>query len=518
MPFPTLLALAALLTPLAASASHFAPGEDLSDVYPATREWSKQGLFPVCTAEDVWRLKSFEVSKGKDLEISCKKATVAFGRDGTDVLWAVVFPDEPAEIEGRLAPEDETAKSILLRFGPSEIARVFPAKTVDGRGDAWRRFEGHRVASRKMVWDWCTPAGNPTIVPKDVTIVDVDTVEGPRRFFAIRRNSGSVEVVDDFVNQATPAAEPIARRKAEKAFDEVWKAFDREYAGFVELPDVDWKKTGKESKKLLKRVETTYDLAAVLSDMLANLQDLHVWVKAGNDHLPGNTRERPLNGNWNATQKALAMQENGGQNLVWGKTKDGFGYLGVHGLSDEGLKERVDVALEALKDTPGMIVDLRFNGGGSELLARDVASRFLDEPRVYGWNRYRKGSRHDALGPVLERSFEPRGPWRYDRPVVCLWGRKTLSSAESMAKMFDVCPQVTTMGSPSGGSSANPRRIELSCGITVNLPRWLDLLEDGTALERRGVTPEVLVEHEASEFTDRKDPVMDAAIEYLKKR
>ncbi|MEM1450230.1 MAG: S41 family peptidase [Planctomycetota bacterium] len=368
-----------------------------------------------------------------------------------------------------------------------------------------------------MVWNWCTPSGNTTIVPSSVTIVDIDTVEGPRRFFAIDRSSGSVEVVGDYARQATPPGEPIARRKAEKAFDEVWKAFDKEYAGFVELPHVDWKKLGKESKKLLDRVETTYDLGAVLSDMLANLEDLHVWVKAGNDHLPGYTRERPLNANWNATRKALKKQESGGKDLVWGTTKDGFGYIGVHGLNDEGLKGHVDAALEALKDTPAMIVDLRFNGGGSELLARDVASRFLDEPRVYGWNRYRKGSRHDSLGPVLERSFEPRGPWRYDKPVVCLWGRKTLSSAESMAKMFDVCPQVTTMGSPSGGSSANPRRIELSCGVTVNLPRWLDLLEDGTALERRGVTPDVLEEHEASEFTDAKDPVLDAAIAHLKK-
>ena len=492
------------------------PSEDLSKVYPATRSWVQQGLFPVCGPEDVWELKSFEVAAGRDLRIRCKQSTVAFGRDGTDVLWAVVLPDEPPRIEGTLASERESARSILLRFGPSEIGRVFPQRTVAGRGNTWRRAEAMRVARRKMVWKWCTPAGNPTIVPRAVTIVDVDTVEGPRRFWAIDRDAGSVERVDDFTDQATPPARPITRRDAEAAFDEGWEAFDRDYAGFVELPELDWERTAKEYKALLRNVDTTYGLAALLSDMLAQLQDLHVWVKDGDDYLPQYTRERPLNANWNATKAALADVHEEGRNLLWGRTTDGIGYLGVHGLNDQQLSDHVDGALEQLKDTRGLIVDLRFNGGGDELLARSIAGRFVDEPHVYSKNRYRSGPKHDQLGPVLDRVVEPRGPWRYEKPVVCLFGRKTLSSAESLALMFAQCPQVTTLGSPTGGSSANPRRLELDCGITVNLPRWLDLTPGGTPIERRGVPPQVEFEFDASEFTDKRDPVLEAALSQLR--
>ena len=57
-----------------------------------------------------------------------------------------------------------------------------------------------------------------------------------------------------------------------------------------------------------------------------------------------------------------------------------------------------------------MIVDLRFNGGGDELLARAVAARFVDKKRVYSINQYRDGPKHDQLGPKLEREVEPRGP------------------------------------------------------------------------------------------------------------
>ena len=96
-----------------------------------------------------------------------------------------------------------------------------------------------------------------------------------------------------------------------------------------------------------------------------------------------------------------------------------------------------------------------------------------------------------------------------------LWGRKTLSSAESMALMFAQCPQVTTMGDYTGGSSANPRRVELSCGITVNLPRWLDMDPKGKPIEHVGVKPRKLIKTKPEDFTGEKDPVLESAIGLL---
>jgi carboxyl-terminal processing protease len=492
-------------------------GEDLAKLYPAKRTSSQTGLFPVANAEDVWEVKSFEVGLVKDLELVCKRATVVLGHDGTDVLWAVVLPDKPPKITGALAFKGESAASIVLRFAPSEIGRIFPSATIAGRGDGWRRHEASRIARRKMVWDWCTPAGNPTIVPTPMTIVDVDTVEGPRRFWAIDRNAGKVTRVDDFTDKATPALTPIDSRAALQAFDEVWEAFDKEYATFVTLPSLDWETVGKRYRKQAGEVQSTFALAGVLADLLAHLEDLHVWVMCGEESLRGYTRDRPLNGNWKATRARLTEAKEAGREVVWGRTKEGLGYIGVHGLTDQELAMHVDAALESLRETKGLIVDLRFNGGGDELLARSFAGRFADEPVVYSKNRYRVGPKHDQLGPVLDRVLEPRGPWRYEAPVVCLFGQLTLSSAESLAAMFGECPNVTTMGAPTGGSSANPRRIELECGIKVNLPRWLDLLPDGTPIERHGVLPDVPLEHAPTAFTDSTDPVFEAALARLTK-
>jgi C-terminal processing protease CtpA/Prc len=205
-----------------------------------------------------------------------------------------------------------------------------------------------------------------------------------------------------------------------------------------------------------------------------------------------------------------------GRDLTWGRTADGIGYVNVWRLTNEKLPGMFDAALEALSDTWGLILDLRFNGGGGENLAIDIAGRFLDKERVYGTNRYRSGPKHDDLGRRLERKCPPRGPWRYRGPVMVLQGRKTMSSAESFVLMMAQCPQVTTIGDRTAGSSANPKRVEVGSGITVNVPRWLDMDPKGNPIDEVGVAPDVEIETVLDRFRNG-DPVMEEALERLRK-
>lgn len=43
-----------MLLAVALLAPALVAGENLAKVYPATMSWSQQGLFPICSAEDVW--------------------------------------------------------------------------------------------------------------------------------------------------------------------------------------------------------------------------------------------------------------------------------------------------------------------------------------------------------------------------------------------------------------------------------------------------------------------------------
>ena len=512
-------ALAALLwMPLLATAGPPAapPGEDLAEVYPATLGHSPTGLTTVCNPEDVWELKSFEVALGGKFKLATKKATVALGHHGTNVLWAAVFPEKPVEIQAEGPGDGELATSIFLRFAPAEIERVFPPKTVKGPGPAWRRAQGVRLARHKVAWKWSTPSGNPTVVQPGWVLVDVDTTAGTRRLWGLDRNAAGLEYVADYEDRPLPPSPPVNKAEALALFDAVWEAFDREYAGFVLLPDVDWKKLGKAYRKEAAKRRTAYGVGAVVGDLVAQLQDLHAWVRVGDEWVQGYSRERPLNAHWDATMRTCRADQRAGDNLRWGRTEDGIGYVAVTALNDAEIGKHFDAVLEELGDTYALILDLRFNGGGGEDLARDVAGRFVETEAVYSLNQYRAGTKHDALGPKLERRIAPRGPWRYRSPVVVLWGRKTLSSAESMALMLATCPQVTTMGDRTGGSSGNPRRLELDHGLVVNLPRWLDMDPQGRPIERLGVAPEVTIEAAPEDFTSERDPVLEAALKRLR--
>jgi len=508
-------ALAAFLPPAFLPAPPANAAQDLAKLYPGTLRWSESGLFPTCTAADVWRLRRFEVARGKEFRVSAGAATVALGVHEGNVLWAAVFPDEPAVIRANGAGNGEKAKTIFLRFPPAELNQVFPPATVVERGDPWLRAHAMRIAARKVCWKWCTPAGFPTVVPAGWRLVDMDTVEGTRRFYGVDGSGGRVEYVAEFENSPVPASPPIAKAAAREALDEVWKAFDAEYAGFVLLPELDWDRAGEDARRRIERAETIFDAAAVISEMLCALEDRHVWVRAGDEGVAGFARPREPNASYDAICKMVGPLRSAGEDLQWGRT-GAIGYLAVCGLSDPKLPDEFDTALEGLRDTKGLIVDLRFNGGGDEILARKIAGRFVDRERVYSVNQYRSGPGHADLGEKLERAFTPRGPWRYERPVVVLWGRVTLSSAESLALMFAQCPQVTTMGEPSGGSSGNPRPLALSCGITVNLPRWLDMDPDGNPIEHVGVKPQRSVPARPGDFTAERDPVLQAALRRLK--
>jgi hypothetical protein len=419
-----------------------------------------------------------------------------------------------------VAGNGELIESVWLRFHPSRTSKLFPAKTVQGKGPLQRLLRARQVYQHKIRSGFSVDR-LPVLPAKQEMLVDIETAAGPRRHFRIDLNKRSVEDSAELRDQSMPEVpeRPMSKQEAVGAFDQAWEAFDKNYAMFVLKKEVDWDRLKKLYRPLAIHAQTNYEVAAVVDLLLSHLRDLHIWVKVDDTHLPGYSRVRLLNANWKHTQRLL-----GGEitedpvGISWGEHKDRLGYLAVDNLSKQGLVEQFDQALEELGGTRGLILDLRFNGGGDEGFASQIAGRFVDQERIYSVNRYRNGPKRTQLGNKLQRKFSPRGPWQYEAPVVVLQGRRTMSSAESLALMFSVCPQVTTMGDPTAGSSANPRRLELPGGILANMPRWLDMTPDGKPFEDLGAQPKVRVEVENYEDFAATDPVVEKALEYLRKQ
>jgi C-terminal processing protease CtpA/Prc len=93
-----------------------------------------------------------------------------------------------------------------------------------------------------------------------------------------------------------------------------------------------------------------------------------------------------------------------------------------------------------------------------------------------------------------------------------------MSSAESFALALAQCPQVTTLGDFTAGSSGNPQEVDTDCGIIVNVPQWIDMDPHGKPIDVVGVAPQVKVEAQPKDFKGNRDPVLTAALERLRTR
>lgn len=515
----------AFISIVMATSLHFAapsPAVDLAKRYPTTLNApdDSRGYDWTCEKDDVWRLSRFSYALDEKFRIEVGAAQVVFGRHGTNVLWAVLFPDGPPhKIVVAEIGQGEPIRSIWLRFHPARLAELFPGDTVDGRGRPTLPALAKRMAAHKMKACWHSD-GRPVVPPKQSIAIDVDTNVGSRRFYAIDTEARRVECRDATPQGMLPRATRLSVPERLRAFDTVWGEFDREYAMFLLKPNVDWARLRAEYRPLAEMADTNYELATVLAEMLGKLEDLHAgaWVNlwGHREQLATCDRPLPLNASLNAVSHLVGPTTEIGDNVVWAKSDEAIGYINVRSLMGHRIPEAFDEALAHMDDTRGLILDLRFNVGGLEPPAKQIAGRFLDRPRLYSLHQFRNGAEHSDLGAKRERVCEPHGPWYYVGPVVVLQGPTTMSSAESFVLMLSQCPQVTTLGNRTAGSSGNPRRVMTGGGITVTLPLWLDMDPDGNAIDGLGIAPDVLVNAPGSAFTDQADPVLSTALDRLR--
>jgi C-terminal processing protease CtpA/Prc len=203
----------------------------------------------------------------------------------------------------------------------------------------------------------------------------------------------------------------------------------------------------------------------------------------------------------------------------WGgyATMDSIPYIAlttwVNGQTNVG---EFDLALEQFRNSPGLIIDVRMNGGGNDLYAYQVAGRFTKVSRIAEFYQTRSGPRHADMTPLAARTVDPRGPWQYDGRVALLIGRKCYSSNESFVAAMKTIPTVTLIGDTTGGGSGNPAVYALSSGWQYSVSTWIAYTADTTVIEWRGIPPTIRVNTVPSDFSGGVDPVIETAKGWLK--
>ena len=97
-----------------------------------------------------------------------------------------------------------------------------------------------------------------------------------------------------------------------------------------------------------------------------------------------------------------------------------------------------DAALDRLRETDGLILDLRDTpGGGNTTVARGLLGRLVPEVRPYQRHDLPREERRYGIRRIWVEHVAPRGPYIYDKPVAALVGRWTASMGEGVAIGLD---------------------------------------------------------------------------------
>jgi carboxyl-terminal processing protease len=172
-----------------------------------------------------------------------------------------------------------------------------------------------------------------------------------------------------------------------------------------------------------------------------------------------------------------------------------------------------DQALLALRDAPGLLIDLRNTpSGGNTGVARGILGRFVDREMPY--------QKHvlpsEELETGVRRSWlelvSPRGTFVFRHPVAVLVGPWTGSMGEGLAIGFDGTGRGTVVGTPMAGLLGATVHVTLpSTGIGLNLPAERLYHVNGTP--REAFRPQVLVD--VTRAGPDEDPVLEAALRVL---
>jgi Periplasmic protease len=179
----------------------------------------------------------------------------------------------------------------------------------------------------------------------------------------------------------------------------------------------------------------------------------------------------------------------------------GYGYIKVSSFFDNDVLS-IQVWERALKyfndnQIPGVILDLRVNGGGSGWLADQMAAYFFDKEIVVGNTaRYSKDTGKFYMDPGDEtRMIPPRPALQYSGPVAVMVGPACASACEFFSYNMTINNRAIIVGQyPSEGAGGSVEQFLMPERIytQMTIGRAVDANGD-IHLEGKGVVPTVKV-------------------------
>jgi hypothetical protein len=297
-------------------------------------------------------------------------------------------------------------------------------------------------------------------------------------------------------------------------FTTVWAEFEKSYPEF-EMKGIDWRGCYYRHLPAAVQAETVDELMmqAVLP-MLAELEDVHVWLQSPESGLI-RTWDPPIDANY---YMPLLMNTyllpNGF--LPWERgvgycPPDQLPYLSIDTWIADLNMERIDEFVEMAQGCPSIIVDVRMNSGGNNLLCQEAAGRFAAYETVGWMSRTRTGPGYGDCA-YYDVITSPAGPSQYTGTVYLLTGEYCASSTEDFICSMRELPNVVVLGDTTLGAGCCPGWIELPNRWSFTSISWSTRTAWDVPVEWLGLPPDIPVAASSDDFAAGVDPVLEHAI------
>lgn len=314
---------------------------------------------------------------------------------------------------------------------------------------------------------------------------------------------------------------PSESNKNIEDFEAAWNRINDVYP-YLEFKKIDW-----DSLYIVYRSQAENakgdEFYFVLRDMLAELKDGHVFyhTDGGGEVYPyypqRHFKDRHAYNPFVVRKyfdKELRLSESG--SVEYEIIPGNIGYVFLSDFHENYLINEFSKVLEYLKNTKGLILDIRQKRGGNYDNIDAVVSRFITSPL----------ERPDfiVLGEKLDLTpIQPQGPFTYTNPVVIVINGSTFSAGELTTEIMKQLPNVTAIGDTTGGGSAGGNSYPPNAITNYYLPsgKMIDIgtvdlrRYDGLPWEWLGVLPDIRIVQTEDDIKHGRDKQLEYAIDIL---
>jgi carboxyl-terminal processing protease len=203
--------------------------------------------------------------------------------------------------------------------------------------------------------------------------------------------------------------------------------------------------------------------------------------------------------------------------FVWsGIHPSDYGYIRILSFSGRmEIAEEFDRALEKLKETPALIIDIRDNQGGFGTAQARIVGRFIAGKTKVAVSYKKNGPGHRAFAE-RETYFFPTGDWQYTQPIALLMNARTGSAADLFACYMISTGRPITVGTTTHGNlTGSGAYVVLPCNLVVRVSNGYVCDASGKVIEGNGNVPQIHAAPTIIDIVNGTDSVLERAVQSL---